>query len=70
MSDAVAPAEAWQRNLVLHPTHPLFVQLKHPRCRGCNSEIKPGQPVDYTILEDGRTLWRHAGCGQVTGGAA
>ena len=52
-------------DLVLHPTHWLFKQFKHPSCPECQREILPLTPVDIEDLPDGRKMFRHAECVEV-----
>ena len=60
MTPAKAPTV--NTDLLLFPTHPLFVQLKHPQCPACLSEITPQTPVDIEELPGGMLLYRHSAC--------
>ena len=49
-------------DLVLHPTHWLFTQFKHPCCPECQREILPLTPITIEELDDGGTMFRHIEC--------
>jgi hypothetical protein len=50
-------------DLLLHPTHWLFVQLKHPGCKGgCGEEIFPMTPVEIEELPNGQMMFWHKEC--------
>lgn len=48
--------------VLLFPTHDLFMQVRRPACPECGREILPFAPVAAEALPDGRALYRHAAC--------
>jgi hypothetical protein len=61
----VKAVETDMGDLVLHPTHWLFRQFKHPACPECQTEILPLTPVDIEELPNGSKMFRHAECAGV-----